>query len=50
MVAALEDFDARLLGCCLGIDTDNGYLPIANGRWLSYEQELSEHETLRVTF
>ncbi|MEB3234471.1 MAG: hypothetical protein VKM98_03490 [Cyanobacteriota bacterium] len=41
MVAALGRFDAALFGRCLGIDSDHGDRPIANGRWLSYTRELS---------
>ena len=48
MVAAIGRFDAALFGRCLGIDTANDDLPIANGRWLSYTRELSASETLQA--
>ncbi|MFZ9271597.1 MAG: DUF7005 family protein [Prochlorococcaceae cyanobacterium] len=44
MVAALGCFDAALFGRCLGVDVGNNDRPIANGRWISYTQELSDTE------
>jgi len=46
MVAALGLFDARLFGCCLGLDPHGE--PLAGGRWCTYVAELEAGDAYRA--